>query len=92
MITPERDLYVISNVQGGHGLVAKVPSNSWDSDDMVPLSSTSHFAMDSTYADPASKPSWWIVLVYCYFHCFDTVNVLIGVTAVLDSVVVYEEL
>jgi len=56
MIDLESHVYVISNVEGGHGLVAKVPSLSWSVSGPITLNSTSHFAMNSTFAGPASKP------------------------------------
>ena len=53
LLTPSAELYIISKVSGGHGLIAEIPSQGWSQSTPVPLASNTHLdGVTSTHGDP----------------------------------------
>mgnify|MGYP000103177395 CR=1 FL=1 len=55
MVDAEANVYIISNKNGGHGMIVMIEADMWGQSEPVFLSSESFFGMESTHHDPASK-------------------------------------
>ena len=55
MVDAEANMYVISNVNGGRGMIVKIAAGSWQQTGKVSVSSSSYFGMESTHHDPAGE-------------------------------------
>lgn len=55
MVDSKANVYIISNVNGGRGMIVTILPEFWGQSVPVFVQSTSYFAMESTHHDPASK-------------------------------------
>ncbi|KAK3602253.1 hypothetical protein CHS0354_034490 [Potamilus streckersoni] len=52
MVDPSGEVYLISNVDGGKGLIAHVPSSGWDSGSTVQVNSNAYLSISTSLPDP----------------------------------------
>ncbi|XP_045191172.1 uncharacterized protein LOC123547991 [Mercenaria mercenaria] len=52
MLTPDAEMYIVSKVDGGKGLIAHIPSSGWGSSQPVQLHSNQRLDVTSTHNDP----------------------------------------
>ncbi|XP_060551518.1 uncharacterized protein LOC132713071 [Ruditapes philippinarum] len=52
MVTPEAELYIVSKVHGGKGLIAHIPGSGWGSNSPIQLNSSHRLDVTTTHNDP----------------------------------------
>ncbi|KAL3888474.1 hypothetical protein ACJMK2_000841 [Sinanodonta woodiana] len=52
MVDPSGEVYIISNVNGGKGLIAHIPRSGWDSGSTVHVNSNTHLSISTSHPDP----------------------------------------
>ncbi|KAK3602252.1 hypothetical protein CHS0354_034489 [Potamilus streckersoni] len=52
MVDPSGEVYIISKVDGGKGLIAHVPSSGWNSGNTVQVNSNAYLSISTTHRDP----------------------------------------
>ena len=80
MVDPQANVYIVSRVDDGRGILFQLPSSAWGTGQKVLISSTAVIYAPSTHHDPVGgdiSPNGKEVLIKVYCSCLITICDLI---------------
>ena len=77
MVDPQANVYIVSRVDDGRGILFQLPNTAWGTGQKVQISSSAVIYAPSTHHDPVGgdiSPNGKEVLIKVYCSCFITIN------------------
>ena len=77
MVDPQANVYIVSRVDDGRGVLFQLPNSAWGTGQKVQISSTAVIYAPSTHHDPVGgdiSPNGKEVLIKVYYSCLITIQ------------------